>query len=154
MPEHSKQLYASVKERFSEFEKAYKVLNDTKKFDDEISSKIKDTQKPMVFVEGDYDTRYIKKACELFRKMDLFSSFEFFDADGYNNLNKIWDHKTNLWNALSQKLLLLYDCDTKISEASREKIYKKIIPFQSENYFDRGIENLFSTIIISFSQIA
>jgi predicted ATP-binding protein involved in virulence len=92
-------------ERFSEFEKAYKVLNDTKKFDDEINSKIKDTQKPMVFVEGDYDTRYIRKACELFGKMDLFTSFEFFDADGYNNLNKIWDHKTNLWNALNQKLL-------------------------------------------------
>lgn len=131
-------------ERFSEFEKAYKVLNDTKKFDDEINSKIKDTQKPMIFVEGDYDTRYIRKACELFGKTVLFSSFEFFDADGYNNLNKIWEHKTNLWNALSQKLLLLYDCDTKISEAQREKIYKKIIPFQSENYFDRGIENLFS----------
>lgn len=131
-------------ERFSEFEKAYKVLNDTKKFDDEISSKIKDTQKPMVFVEGDYDIRYIIKACELFGKTDLFSSFEFFDADGYNNLNKIWEHKTNLWNALSQKLLLLYDCDTKILEAQREKIYKKIIPFQNENYFDRGIENLFS----------
>ena len=46
---------------------------------------------------------------------------------GYNNLNKIWEHKTNLWNALSQKLLLLYDCDTKILEAQREKIYKKIV---------------------------
>lgn len=131
-------------ERFSEFEKAYKVLNDTKKFDDEINSKIKNTLKPIVFVEGDYDTRYIKKACELFGKMDLFNSFEFFDADGYKNLDNIWNHKSNLFNVIHQNMLLLYDCDTKVPNQEKAKIFRRIIPFIEINYFDRGIENLFS----------
>jgi len=131
-------------ERFSEFEKAYQVLNDTKKFDDEINSKIKDTQKPIVFVEGDYDIRYIRKACELFEKMELFNSFEFFDADGYKNLDNIWNHKSNLFNAIPKNMLLLYDCDTKVQNQEKPKIFRKIIPFFETNYFDRGIENLFS----------
>lgn len=131
-------------ERFSEFEKAYKVLNDTKKFEDDIDSRIKNTKKPIVFVEGDYDIRYIRKACELYGKAELFNGFEFIDAEGYKNLDNIWNHKSNLFNAIHQNMLLLYDCDTKVLEGQRGKIFKKIIPYKSENYFDRGIENLFS----------
>jgi predicted ATP-binding protein involved in virulence len=131
-------------ERFTEFEKAYQVLNDTKKFEDEINLKIQKIQKPIVFVEGDYDIRYIKKACELFDKMELFNSLEFFDAEGYKNLDNIWNHKSNLFNVIPQKMLLLYDCDTKVQNQEKDKVFRRIIPFIEINYFDRGIENLFS----------
>jgi hypothetical protein len=136
-------------ERFSEFEKAYKVLNDTKKFEDDLNVKIIESKKPIVFVEGDYDIRYIKKACELFDKEKLLTQITFIDADGYQNLNNIWNHKSNLFKAIDEKMLLLYDCDTKVTDGKRDKILKKIIPYRSENYFDRGIENLFSVETIN-----
>lgn len=136
-------------ERFSEFENAYKVLNDTKKFEDDLNLKIIESKKPIVFVEGDYDIRYIKKACELFNKEELLTQITFIDADGYQNLNNIWNHKSNLFKAIDEKMLLLYDCDTKVTDGKRDKILKKIIPYRSENYFDRGIENLFSVDTIN-----
>jgi len=136
-------------ERFSEFENAYKVLNDTKKFEDELNLKIIESKKPIVFVEGDYDIRYIKKACELFNKEELLTQITFIDADGYQNLNNIWNHKSNLFKVIDEKILLLYDCDTKVTDGKRDKILKKIIPYRSENYFDRGIENLFSVDTIN-----
>lgn len=131
-------------ERFSEFENAYRVLKETEMFEEDIDQKIIAANKPIVFVEGDYDIRYIKKASELFEKLELIEKVSFIDADGYQNLNQIWKHKTNLFQAIEQSMLLLYDCDTKIDESSREKISKKIIPYIEENLFDRGIENLFS----------
>lgn len=136
-------------ERFSEFENAYKVLNDTKKFEDDLNLKIIESKKPIIFVEGDYDIRYIKKACELFDKEKLLTQITFIDADGYQNLNNIWNHKSNLFKAIDEKMLLLYDCDTKVTDGKRDKILKKIIPYRSENYFDRGIENLFSVETIN-----
>lgn len=136
-------------ERFSEFENAYKVLNDTKKFEDDLNLKIIESKKPIVFVEGDYDIRYIKKACELFDKEELLTQIAFIDADGYQNLNNIWNHKSNLFKAIDEKMLLLYDCDTKVTDGKRDKILKRIIPYRSENYFDKGIENLFSVDTIN-----
>ncbi|MDP2893525.1 MAG: AAA family ATPase [Sulfurimonas sp.] len=131
-------------ERFSEFENAYSILKNTTQFEEDINKKIKESQKPIVFVEGDYDIRYIKKASELFEKQELVAQITFIDADGYQNLNNIWNHKSNLFNAIPQNMLLLYDCDTKVENKEKNKIYKRIIPFIETNYFDRGIENLFS----------
>lgn len=130
-------------ERFSEFDNAYAILKDTEKFDNDMSQQVKEAQKPIVFVEGDYDIRYIKKASELFNKEELINKVTFIDADGYQNFNNIWKHKTNLFKAIPQKMMLLYDCDTKINEDTKENIYKKIIPYIENNLFDRGIENLF-----------
>lgn len=130
-------------ERFSEFENAYAILKNTEKFDTDMTQQVKESQKPIVFVEGDYDIRYIKKASQLFDKEELINKVTFIDADGYQNLNNIWKHKTNLFQAIPQDMLLLYDCDTKVENRTKDKIYQRIIPYMEENYFDRGIENLF-----------
>ena len=41
-------------------------------------------------------------------------------------------------------MLLLYDCDTKVQNQEKDKVFRRIIPFIEINYFDRGIENLLS----------
>jgi ribosome maturation protein Sdo1 len=46
-------------------------------------------------------------------------------------------------------MLLLYDCDTKVENKTKEKVYKRIIPYIQENHFDRGIENLFPKTTIN-----
>jgi len=131
-------------ERFSEFENAYNILKSTTKFEKDMNKQIQESQKPILFVEGDYDIRYIKQASKLFGKQELFEKFTFIDADGYRNLNNIWNHKSNLFNAIPQSMLLLYDCDTKVENKTKGRIYKRIIPHMEENNFDRGIENLFN----------
>jgi hypothetical protein len=131
-------------ERFSEFENAYGILKQTAKFEQDINKQIVESQKPIVFVEGDYDVRYIKKASELCDKQDIIEKVTFIDADGYQNLNNIWNHKSNLFKVIPQNMLLLYDCDTKVSDGLKNTIHRKIIPYIEENHFDRGIENLFS----------
>jgi len=130
-------------ERFSEFENAYSILKNTEKFDKDMNQQVKESQKPIVFVEGDYDIRYIKKASKLFGKEELIEKVTFIDADGYKNLNNIWNHKSNLFNAIPQNMLLLYDCDTKVKNGQKDKIYRSILPYMEENHLDRGIENLF-----------
>ena len=108
-----------------------------------MNQQVKEAQKPIVFVEGDYDIRYIKKASKLFDKEELVNKVTFIDADGYQNLKHIWKHNTNLFKAIPQNMLLLYDCDTKVENRTKDKIYQRIIPYMEENHFDRGIENLF-----------
>ncbi len=134
-------------ERFSEFENAYNVLTTTKKYEEEINKKIQASNKFIVCVEGDYDIRYFTKACNLFDRTDILEKIEFIDGDGFSNLNKIWDHKSNLWSAIGN-VLLIYDCDTKVHNGDKKNIIKRIIPFQESHDFERGSENLFSRTII------
>lgn len=136
-------------ERFSEFENAYNVLKETEKFEYEVSSKIKESTKPIVFVEGDYDTRYINKAAMHFNQFDLLSKIQILDGDGYGNLDKIWNnYNSKLSKAIPQKVILLYDCDTNKQDTEKGMIFKKIIPPILENVIKKGIENLFEKSII------
>ena len=65
------------------------------------------------------------------------------DANGYENLNKIWKNKKVI-ECFDKKILLLYDCDTEVENKDSNNIFKRIIPPQKDALFDRGIENLFS----------
>lgn len=134
-------------ERFSEFQNAYEVLANTKKHEEEINRKIKESSKYIVCVEGDYDIKYFTTACNLFNRTDILEKIEFINAEGCGNLKNIWDHKSNLWNALG-KVLLIYDCDTKVQDSEKNNLVKRIITFQENHYFERGIENLFPKTFI------
>ncbi|MCW0239057.1 AAA family ATPase [Campylobacter lari] len=126
-------------ERFSEFQKAYDTFRQTKTFEENI----KKSKLPLVLVEGDYDIRYIKHVYTLFQKENILNNITLYDADGYENLNKIWKSKETT-KYFDNKILLLYDCDTKIENKDDGNIFKRIIPPQKDALFDRGIENLFS----------
>ena len=137
-------------ERFSEFENAYKVLKETEKFEGEIKRNVENAPKPIVFVEGDYDIRYIKKAAELLNQTDVLEKVLVFDSDGFGNLNKIWKQfDTKLSDVLPKSILLLYDCDIKTQNNERGKVFKRTIPVIEGNIIDKGIENLFSKTTIN-----
>ncbi|EAI3905153.1 hypothetical protein YZ18_01805 [Campylobacter lari] len=131
-------------ERFSEFQKAYDTFRQTKTFEENI----KKSKLPLVLVEGDYDIRYIKHVCTLFQREDILNNITLYDADGYENLNKIWKSKETT-KYFDNKILLLYDCDTRTENKDDGNIFKRIIPPQKDALFDRGIENLFSKETIS-----
>ncbi len=142
-------------ERFSEFGNAYKVLKDTEKFEADFIDKVKELTKPILYVEGDYDIRYIKYIAEKLNKNDILDKVEIIDGDGSGNLKNLWKIFDGAKAAkisqliTNQKILFLFDCDESESERDIEnKIFKLSIPINHSNLIKIGIENLLSNDII------
>ena len=132
-------------EEFTEFGDAYHAFTATRRFNDDMRTVISKSRRPIVFVEGATDQRYIEKASKLLEKEDVFESFELRDVGGSGQLAKIWkDSILPLTETLSQQVLLLFDCDTDRPPANKGKLSQRIIPLQVQNPIEKGIENLFS----------
>lgn len=129
---------------FSEFTAAYEAFKETTRHREEIQRVLEQHARPVVFVEGDYDIRYLKKAADFFGKGELLEKVQLKDGDGFGNLDKIWKSYNNPMSAiLPCKMILLYDCDTNKQDAARDLVYRRVIPSVAENPITIGIENLF-----------
>lgn len=132
-------------ERFREFDEAYRVVSETKKFEDDLRRRIESSRKPLVFVEGIYDIRYINKICNLFNRKDILERIQLCDGDGKGNLKNIWEISDIIFfRNLKNSVLLLHDCDTNIKNDTKKNIVKKRIPPIQNALIEKGIENLFS----------
>jgi predicted ATP-binding protein involved in virulence len=133
-------------EGFSEFTDLFATISETKTYQDSVKLEIEKSQQPIVFVEGDYDIRYLTKTINLFyQDQPLLNRFRFADGDGYGNLDNIWKSMNNkVASVLTVKTLLLYDCDVQKKTESKGKISKTIIPTEPNNPIEKGIENLLS----------
>lgn len=132
-------------ERFSEFEKGYSYFKDSEKYKSDLQSAIYKSKLDFLFVEGDYDIKYIKRAAELLGHEELLTNFQLVDSNGYGGIDKVYRHfDSKLAEVTPQKMLLLYDCDTNKSNANKSNVYKRIINSIVENPIEKGIENLFS----------
>jgi len=138
-----------ISEDFSEFSIAYDAFKETARHREEIKLELMKFSKPIVYVEGDYDIRYLKKAAELLNKQNLLDSVQLKDGDGFGNLDKIWKSFDNpIADGVSNKIILIYDCDTKKPNTQRGKVYKRTIPSIENTPISIGIENLFSQTTI------
>ena len=132
-------------EQFSEFEKAFSTFKNTKKYDDDIRVEIEKSHKPILFLEGDYDIRYLQKAAELHEKTDVLSSLLLKDSNGFGNINKVWKHfNSKLAEVTPQKIILLYDCDIQKNSVENGNVFRRVMPTIEANPVKKGIENLFS----------
>ena len=130
---------------FSEFVAAYEAFKETTKHREEIFSEIQQHSKPIVFVEGDYDIRYLNRAAGLLGKTNLLDSIQLKDGDGFGNLDKIWkSYNNSISEVLPNKIILLYDCDTNKQDLQKNLVFKRVLPSISGNPVSIGIENLFS----------
>ncbi|WP_444908921.1 AAA family ATPase [Microbulbifer sp. TRSA005] len=130
---------------FSEFNTAYDTFKNTTKHREEIKRELDINSKPIVFVEGDYDIRYLNKAATLLNKEELLSKIQLKNAVGFGNLDKVWKSFNNVVSeAISSKIILLYDCDTNKQNSNKNLLFKRVIPPILENPISIGIENLFS----------
>lgn len=129
---------------FSEFNTAYDSFKETARHRKEIRDELEHHFKPIVFVEGDYDIRYIHRAAELLGKQEVIANIKLKDGDGYGNLDKVWKAYDNpLSEALHNKIILLYDCDTKKSNTQKGQVHKRVVPSIESHPITVGIENLF-----------
>lgn len=131
-------------ENFEEFEKAYGYYKESMKFKEEIAAEIKKSHKDILFVEGDYDIRYLKKAACLLGKEELLDNYLIVDAGGYGGIKKVYQHfDSKLAEITPPKILLLCDCETRKPSEDKGRLYRRTIPENSINPISSGIENLF-----------
>ena len=130
-------------EEFSEFGNAYQSFAETERFLKDIQKAIENAQKPIVFVDGITDVKYLQKAAELSGRKEMLEKIYIKDGGGFGNLNKIWTNvNKNLAEIIPQKLMLLHDCD-KPSCENKGNLFKRNIPKQENHPLQKGIENLF-----------
>lgn len=136
-------------ESFSEFEKAYSYFKDSVKYKSDLHSEIDKSKLDFLFVEGDYDIKYIQKASVLLGQEEVLTDFQLVDSNGYGGIDKVYRHfDSKLADVTPQKMLLLYDCDTNKSNVNKSNVYKRIVNSIAENPIEKGIENLFSMATI------
>lgn len=130
---------------FTEFASAYDALKETKQHRETMQKAVEESQKPVAYVEGDYDIKYLIKAAELLNQQAIIESIRLEEGGGYGGLDKIWKAcNSPVSDVLPSKIVVLYDCDIQKDEANRGQAYKRIIPTIENNPIDKGIENLFS----------
>lgn len=119
-------------EEFSEFGNAYETFTETKRFAYDMRKAMENAQKPILFVEGDTDKKYIQKAAEWLNQQELLGEVELKDGGGKNNLDKVWSI-SKFPDSLPQKIVLLYDCDYRGDSESEGSTFKRKIPLQNEH---------------------
>lgn len=131
-------------EEFEEFQSAFDSYKESNIFREKIKSEVEKAQKPVIFVEGDYDIQYLHKAASLLDKKLILNQIELYDAGGFGGLDNIWKSYTNnrLMIALPKIVGLIYDCDTKKENSDKQMVKKRVIPTVSNSPISKGIENL------------
>ena len=133
-------------ERFAEFEAAFETFKTSSLYENALALALEHARKPVTFVEGDYDIRYLQKAAELLGKNDVLERVELSDGSGFGNLDKIWkSFDSRLAYVTPRKVFLIYDCDTGKTDADKGCVMKRIIPTVASSPIAKGIENLFSS---------
>ena len=141
-------------ERFGEFEESFNFYKNTAKFEETLHRKIQETQKPLILVEGKTDIKFLKKAFELKGKTDWLENIEIDEIGitqengqvkfgGDSSLEKGFDFLKHNLNAITRKVLFLYDCDTSINKEVVGSVVKNKVPLNMGNSKVRkGSENL------------
>ena len=132
-------------EEFGEFGTAYQAFTETVRHSRDIQAAVENAQRPIAFVEGTTDIRYIERASELLGREVTLEQIEIRDGEGTGNLRNIWNRfGSPLADVIPQKVLLLFDCDSPRESLNRGNLYQRSIPLQHVNPLKKGIENLFS----------
>lgn len=132
-------------EEFNEFGEAYLAFTDTRKHADKLRTAIEQANGPVLYFEGRTDVKYVKRAAKLLGRTELLASVDIQHASGAGNLEKAWGGRNTLLAArISSKVVLVADCDTKLSDADRGMLVVRKVPKITANPVKRGIENLFS----------
>ena len=132
-------------EEFSEFGDAYRSLTTTRRYLDDMRTAIEGTQKPLVYMEGITDQKYLRRASNLLGREALLSKMDLKYADGGPNLSKIWKGVTeSFYDLTPQKVVLLHDCDSNSPDGERGNWFTRSIPIQVGHPIKKGIENLFN----------
>ena len=128
-------------EEFNEFGKAYRVFSHTRKHFDTIATEIKNSWRPIIFVDGKTDVAYFTRAIKLLGEQKTFQDIEI--RDGAGQLKNIWRGLTRD-HAEHRVIVLLHDCDDKVEFGEWGNVFRWTIPQIESHPIQKGIENRFS----------
>ena len=77
-------------EEFGEFGTAYQAFSNTTSFRSDVSRQIEGAQRPILFVEGSTDCKYLPRAAELLEKQAILDRFDLKPSGGSGQLGKLW----------------------------------------------------------------
>lgn len=128
-------------EDFEECGKAYQAFSKTRQHSEKLRSAIKNAQKPLVFVEGTIDVKYLQKAAMELGFQNLTEAVEIRDADGSGGLKKIWQGLTRD-HVERNHIVVLYDpeCTRKDTKGN---MFRRSMTKCADHPIQKGIENLF-----------
>ena len=131
-------------EEFDEFGNAYRVFTETQRYARDVNQIIEDTGRPLLFVEGDSDCKYIRCAAVLLDKTPLLDRVELRSGGGAARLSTLCKSLKRLsTDIIPQPVIALFDSDTNKAPLDSERLFVRTIPFQIDNPVKKGIENLF-----------
>ncbi len=106
----------------------------------------------IIYVEGETDEKYIKKAIDIFKDNNYPATIKWIGKKdnkgrisftGDSALNDYWKMATAHPENIKQKTLLLYDSDTNKTDTNESEIFIRCMPLNKNNsLYKRGIENL------------
>ena len=130
-------------EDFAEFARAYRVFQDTNAHAAEVRRAVERSNRPMVFLEGKTDVRYVKKAAELLDETPLLDRFDVLDAEGNGQLRNIWKALTKLPHIVVRPVVLIYDCDANDKDEECGQLYRRKMRRIDDHPITDGVENRF-----------
>lgn len=148
-------------ESYSEFGKALEVFAATDAFTKKVVAEARQSGKPIVYVEGETDAPYLKRAANLLGRAELFErcDIEWIGAkdengQGFHTGKDALKHTLSVLKAnpsiARRSILILHDNDSNVPDQDYEGFSVRKIPVNPLNQkVKAGIENLLSPDTIS-----
>ena len=132
-------------EEFSEFGDAYRAFTNTRRYTEEMRFAVSKAEHPVIFVDGDTDVQYHRKAAELLGFDSLLTGVEF--RDGGGKLKNIWTGLTKD-HVERKRVIVLHDPEDSVGSETRANVYRRKIEKILEHPLQKGVENLFSRMTL------
>ena len=132
-------------EEFGEFGAAYQAFRNTTSFRSDVRTQIEEAQRPILFVEGSTDRKYLLRAAELLEKQAVLDRFDLKPGGGSGGLRKLWTalEKLSKAGAIRRMVVLLHDPESNAGPKSHAKVHRRVMPQYPEHPITKGIEHLF-----------
>lgn len=147
---------------YAEFGRALKVLQETVAFSAAVEKIAGQSEKPLVFVEGETDPIYLGTATKALGRESLFQEIEIDwigakkpkNGQVFHTGKEALNHTLNLLRAnpelVKREVLLLYDSDSNKAPEDFGRVHVRSLPANSENkLIQAGIENLLPESVIT-----
>ena len=133
-------------EEFGDFSAAYHAFKSTTSFRSDLRTQIKEAQRPILFVEGHTDCKYLLRAAELLENQAILDRFDVRPVGGSGGLKKLWTalERLSKAGAIRHMVVLLHDPESSAGEARHGQVYRRVMPEYPEHPITKGVEHLFA----------
>lgn len=148
-------------ETYAEFGSALEALSASHAFTERVVAEASKSTKPIVYVEGETDAPYLRRAAQVLGKAELLEAcdIEWIGAkdakgQGFHTGADALKHTLSVLKAnpklANRKVLLLYDNDSNVPNQDYDRLSVRRLPINEDNQVVRaGIENLLADSLIT-----